>query len=151
MVNHTDLAMADHHYVLPGLATLSPQQRKDFTEVSRLMSRADWAGEAVYLLAVVGLLNARNAIELEPVDLSRINRARLKNDKRLLFEHKLLRIARRVHKRVYPDGKGHVDHAPMRAHMVRGHWKNRKSGIYFWHPFVRGDAKHGKIEKDYEL
>jgi hypothetical protein len=151
MVNHTDLTTADHHYVLPGLATMSPQQRKELSEISRVLARADWAGEAAYLLAVIGLLNARNAVEMEPVDLSKLNRARLKNDKRPLFEHKLLKIARRVHKRVYPDGKGHADHAPMREHFVRSHWKHRKTGIFFWRPFVRGDAKQGKIEKDYEL
>ena len=151
MVNHTDLVPADHLY-MPEIFRGVPRDKFDeFTHISRLLARADWAGEAAYLLAVIGLLNARNAVELEPVDLSKLNRARLKNDKRPLFEHKLLKIARRVHKRVYPDGKGHADHAPMREHFVRSHWKHRKTGIFFWRPFVRGDVKYGKIEKDYEL
>ena len=67
-----------------------------------------------------------------------------------LFEHKLLKIARRQQRRVYVNGNA-SDHAPMRGHFVMGHWKHRKTGLYFWHPHKRGDFKRGRIEKDYEV
>lgn len=38
-----------------------------------------------------------------------------------------------------------------RAHLVRGHFKRRKSGMYWWSPFVRGNQKLGIKNKDYEF
>lgn len=48
----------------------------------------------------------------------------------------------------------------MRIHMVRGHFKlflpdrplfKRFTGRYWWHPHMRGTAKRGRINKDYEI
>jgi hypothetical protein len=32
------------------------------------------------------------------------------------------------------------------AHLVRGHFKQRKSGLFWWNPFVRGKGKLNKRE-----
>jgi len=32
----------------------------------------------------------------------------------------------------------------MAAHYVRGHFKQRKSGVYWWSPFVRGSGEPRK-------
>jgi len=34
----------------------------------------------------------------------------------------------------------------MRAHMVRGHFKVRRTGVYWWRAFVRG--RHGTVDRD---
>ena len=47
--------------------------------------------------------------------------------------------------------ESHGDYAPMRGHFVRGHFKTRKTGIYFWHPHARGSFDRGMIEKTYEM
>jgi len=38
-----------------------------------------------------------------------------------------------------------------RLHAVRGHWKIRKTGVYWWNDFMRGDAARGTITKDYTV
>jgi len=148
MMNHTDLTAPDFHLLAPILDDEAFQQ---YAKIVRALARSDWAGESSYLMAVIGLLNARNAVETETVDYSRLNKARQKAGKLPLFEYKLLKIAHRQVQRVYPDGKRPNDHAPMRGHFVRGHFKARKSGVFFWHPFARGDFHRGRIKKDYEL
>jgi hypothetical protein len=65
------------------------------------------------------------------------------------MEHKILKIAHRQVKRVYADGARDATHAPMRGHFVMGHWKIRRSGIYFWRPHARGHFDKGTIIKDY--
>jgi hypothetical protein len=45
----------------------------------------------------------------------------------------------------------HNNYTPMRAHMVRGHFKHTKHGIFFWSPHMRGDFKRGVVTKDYEV
>ena len=155
------LTMAAHvrpyvpDYGLPeGLEELG--DRTTVTEVLKMLfdlARSDWAGEIQYLLAVIGMLNARNATELVHVDRTKMNRARVRNGKLPFFEHKVLRIHHKRHQRVYdgatpPPAEGH---APMRQHFCRGHWKVRKTGIFFWSPHMRGNIARGKVEKDYAL
>jgi hypothetical protein len=149
MLRHTNPCMADYDMPLP---TGIPRHRwREFYESMATLARADWAGEPSYLLAVIGLLNARNATETVAPDLSRLNKARAKRGVLPLYEHKVLHIARRQVKRVYAEGERRGDHAPMREHFCRGHFKTRKTGIFFWHPHLRGDAARGKIVKEYEL
>lgn len=33
---------------------------------------------------------------------------------------------------------------------VRGHFKVKKTGVYWWNPFVRGDATKGFVSHDYD-
>lgn len=136
--------------VPPGL--FAPHEQRAYDIMLRQVAVSDWAGEAVYALAVIGLLNAKNAVESVTVDRTKLNRARAKARKPPFFEHKVLRIAARVQARVYPAGEvGSGDYTPMRGHFVRGHFKTRKSGVYFWHPHARGDFHRGWITKDYKL
>ena len=115
------------------------------------LARSDWAGEPAFILAVIALLNARNAIEIDTVDNTAFNKKRAKRGRLPLFSHKVLKIAHRQIKRVYGDAGHQGDYQPMRGHFVRGHFKTRKTGIFFWHPFSRGDFTRGKVVKDYEV
>jgi len=128
-----------------------PADRLAAQDMISKMAQSDWAGESAFLLAVIGLLNARNAVEFEHVDRRKLNRSRARSGKPALFEHKLLKIHHRQQQRVYGDGSADGSHAPMRGHFVRGHFKARKSGIFFWHPFMRGDFSRGEIAKDYKV
>lgn len=134
----------------PLLAPLGVQDTRQYWDVIETMAFSDWAGEATYLLAVIGLMNARNAVEAEPVDRTRINHQRRRQGKFELFEHKVLKIASRVRARV-PRGVRPHDYTPMRQHFCRGHFKARKSGVFFWHPHLRGDPARGEISKEYQL
>jgi hypothetical protein len=149
MLNHTHPIPPDYDIPLPiGV----PHDRiRDFYQALADLARADWAGEASYILAVIGLLNARNAVETQPVELPKLNRARIRRGKLPLFSHKLLKIAHRQQLRVYGKDGSRGDYAPMRGHFVRGHFKTRRSGIFFWHPHARGSFERGTIMKDYEV
>jgi hypothetical protein len=148
MSNHTSLERPDFPLDFPDVP---PHKLKELGQLIRDMARSDWAGEVSYILAVLGMLNARNAVETEAVDYTRLNKARIKSGKLPLFEHKILKIAQRQIRRVYPDGKKDSTHAPMRAHFCMGHWKIRRTGIFFWRPHLRGSKQRGEIEKDYVL
>src|SRR5262252_4041099 len=62
----------------PPLGLITKQERDRFYEMVMDLAASDWAGEPSFLLALVGLLNARNAVETELVDQARLNRARVK-------------------------------------------------------------------------
>ena len=149
MTNHTAIAMPDFRMTV--FDYIEPHQYQQAMEALFELARSDWAGELAYMLAVVGLLNVRNAVETEHVDRVKINRSRAKAGKLPLFEHHVLKISGRQRKRVYTNGESANDHAPMRAHYVRGHFKARRSGVYFWSPHVRGDLQRGMVDKDYEV
>lgn len=48
-----------------------------------------------------------------------------------------------------PAQGGH--HEPPRLHRVRGHYKDRATGRFWWHAFKRGNPKRGKVDKTYQL
>lgn len=149
MLRHTHPAAAE--WGLPEVAPYlsNPRQIAEAYDLIHQLARSDWAGEVAFLLAVIGLMNARNASETERSDHSKLNRARSKAGKPPLFEHHILKIHERQQHRV--NGTHHSTHAPMRGHFVSGHWKVRRTGIYFWRPFQRGDFGRGTVSKDYQL
>jgi len=42
-------------------------------------------------------------------------------------------------------------HEPPRLHRVRGHFKNRSTGRFWWRPFARGNRGRGQVDKTYQL
>ena len=148
MLRHTDPVLPDYGTIDPP-SELRTHELEKFYKMVGEMARSDWAGEPGFILAVIGLLNARNATETQAVDHGRLNKARIRRGKPPLFEHKILKIKHRRMTR--PDGYNASpgSYAPMREHFVMGHFKTRRTGIFFWHPHVRGYAKRGRIEKEY--
>lgn len=108
----------------------------------------DWAGEPSFLEATLTLLNARNASERVYVDQTSHNIKRAKRGKSPLASHHVLRIHPRQRAVMKAATEAERDRE-LRAHFVRGHWKVRKSGVYFWRPFVRGRLTRGFVDKDY--
>jgi hypothetical protein len=108
----------------------------------------DWGGELRFLVATLGLLNARNVVQAQKIDKEPENKRRQKHGKRPLFSHTLLKVRPFIvqHERVEQGG-----HHNYRLHFVRGHFKHRRSGLFWWSMHARGDAKIGIVEKDYEV
>jgi hypothetical protein len=111
---------------------------------------SDWAGEIRFIFAVLGLLNARNVAETEKVEFTKLNKKRAAQKKFSLSSHILLKI-RTTHKRSLLGMRLGAGPAEMRAHFVRGHFKTRRTGLFWWGPHMRGKLEHGYVSKDYEV
>jgi hypothetical protein len=148
MLHHTEPASPD--YDIPFSPDIPVERYSEFASMLVALAQSDWAGEAGFILSAIGLLNARNVVDTVMVDQRKLNKARVRRGKPPLFEHKVLKISHRQTVRAYGEGS-RGDHGPLRAHMVRGHFKARRSGIFFWSPHVRGDLRRGQIDKSYDV
>ena len=110
----------------------------------------DWGGEIRFMIAVLGLLNTRNVTRFEFTDKKALNAKRLKHKKQPLFSHYTLKIRPELWI-ARGSGAGAGDHRDLRFHFVSGHFKHRKTGLFWWNYHARGTKKLGKIEKDYQL
>jgi hypothetical protein len=154
LINHTDPTEPD--YGLPYipdhlLVGTSMEKIREIGDVLAQLARSDWAGEVAFLLAVIGLLNARNTVERAAVSFGKKNKARIKQGKLPLFDHHVLRIHRLQMKRAHSTSAPSATHSALRLHLCSGHWKVRKTGIFFWRPFWRGDPRRGEVGKTYEV
>jgi hypothetical protein len=114
-------------------------------------SNHDWAGEPWFWLAVMALLNAKNGASSTFVPApAKLNKARRKAGKQPLAEYHQLTL--RIGPSERGTGRGGPSgHAAQRAHTVRGHFKIRRTGIYWWRPFIRGDVAGGFSKKTYKV
>lgn len=123
----------------------------DAYDVLRRNAQHDWAGEPWFWLAVLALLNAKNGASstFTPAPAA-LNKSRAKAGKPPLADyHQLtLRIGPRDAQAARGGGS---DRNAMRAHTVRGHFKIRRTGVYWWRPFIRGEVAEGFARKTYKV
>jgi hypothetical protein len=120
-----------------------------FGETLRQSAEKEWVGGPKFLLATLALLNARNASEIVDIDMTKSNKRRKLLRKPLLYDYHLLCIPSRYKQRnVESAGE---DTRQLRAHFVRGHFKLRKTGLFFWSAYQRGNVALGFAHKDYVL
>jgi hypothetical protein len=98
----------------------------------------DIEGEPPFIDTVIAMMNSRNAIENRPVDLSALNKQRIKKRKPpfLPYQTTHLRLSQ-AQTRAFRAGL--ISREEARHHSVRGHFKIRTTGVYWWSPFFRGD------------
>jgi hypothetical protein len=99
--------------------------------------RKDLEGEPDFALAFVIMLNAKAALEQTPDDFVRLNRRRALAGKPALREFVVTRL-NLSHSRSRNATAQGMSRNAARQHLVRGHFKVRSSGIFWWSPFVRG-------------
>lgn len=75
----------------------------------------------------------------------RLNRKRIRNGRVPHYGYSVL-VLRKTGERIDGIGGSHDD--PI-LHTVRGHWKIRETGAFFWEWHLRGDRKKGFKRKDY--
>lgn len=113
-----------------------------------IMSQAgNWGGEIEFWSGVLALLSCRNAAEIENIEPRRFGAA---SSRQPMSGYRLCKIKLAASRGIAVhavDG----DHRDLRAHFVRGHFKKRKTGLFWWSPYVRGDKALGFIQKDYRL
>lgn len=111
----------------------------------------DVSGELPFVESFLLLLNSRNSVLVqEKEDLSRLNKARRKNKKTPLKEFITTRLRFSKVQRNKANAMG-LDREAARLHMVRGHFKLRHSGVYWWGAHMRGGKPSVALRREYEV
>ncbi len=110
---------------------------------------SDYDGEILFFLAFLCFLNTKNSLEIKTVDRTEDNVRRGAKGKLPLHSHKILKLKLSEQQKTRARSNGITSESEMRLHLVRGHFKNRKTGRYWWSAFSRGDAAVGIVTKDY--
>ena len=103
--------------------------------------------QSLILLPSLILLNARNAVESQLVPApEKLNKARLKRRQHPLVEHRVVKLklskSQGARSEQGSDSSRHI-----RGTLVRGHFKTRRTGIYWWNAYAR--AGYGAVTKSY--
>lgn len=133
-----------------GAESISPFFPQVANDAALRRTLSDWQGEIGYLIAVLGLLNSKNVAHAEWIDRTRMNTQRHAKRGLPRYSHHVLTVRRRLHKRAEAEAIAGGDSA-LRQHFVRGHFKIRKTGVFWWSPFSRGDLSLGSVKKTYAL
>lgn len=106
----------------------------------------DLEGEIQKLVAVLCLINSRNCVSIQPSDLKKLNVQRQRRGKLPLLSYSTvsLNLSRSDARSAAKDK---TDAGKLRRHIVRGHFKIRKGGIYWWRPFLRGSLQDGVVAR----
>jgi len=98
----------------------------------------DLSGEFAYTQALVLMLNTKNSvIQHTKEDLSRLNKARAKHRKPPFKEFTITNLRlNKVHRKL--ESAAGISREVARKHLVRGHFKLRSSGVYWWSSHIRG-------------
>lgn len=104
------------------------------------------------LVALLILLNAKNCVEIAKVEPPpKLNRARIKRRQLPLVDYSTVHIKLNRPDQRYADS-GEVNSESVRRHIVRGHFKLRRGGVFWWRPHLRGSEGAGDvIRKGYEV
>jgi hypothetical protein len=112
---------------------------------------SDIAGEAPFVHCFLAMLNSRNpCLEHNKADLSRLNKSRVKRGRAPFLDHVETRLAlsRSQANRARAAG---LTREQARQHLCRGHFKIRKTGVYWWRPFLRGDPRRPVGRNEYAI
>lgn len=114
-----------------------------------LDEKKNWDGEMMFWLSSLALLNTRNVGRAIPQDISKINKARTRSGKAPLLGYSVCTID--AAKTSVASGRGRATKSEIRAHFVRGHFKLRKTGVFWWRPSMRGNLAAGIVTKSYDV
>jgi hypothetical protein len=107
----------------------------------------DVQDEMGHLFATLILMNAKNCVEIaktEPPE--KLNKARRKQGKVELLPYSTVHIElSQSQKRAVADGR--ISREEARRHLVRGHFKVRATGVFWWGEAWRGNAARGIVER----
>ena len=112
----------------------------------------DLSGEFIYIEAFLLMLNTRNRVVTQTKeDLSRMNKARLKN-RRSPFREFIITDLVLNKSHITRAGVTGMTRAEARRHLVRGHFKTRKSGSYWYSAHMRSHGENSPVtRKHYEV
>jgi hypothetical protein len=107
----------------------------------------DVQDEMGHLLATLILMNAKNCVQIAPTEAPmKLNKARRKQGKTELLPYSTVRIELSKHQQRAIEG-GLISREEARRHPVRGHFKVRASGVFWWSETWRGNPLRGTIDR----
>ena len=93
-------------------------------------------------LPAVVLLNCRNGVTVDSHKIdAKLQQSRIKRGKAPLQDYGLVRLALRPAARSFVGDVSAAARDAARAHIVRGHFKVRSTGVFWWSHFVRGQGR----------
>jgi hypothetical protein len=100
------------------------------------------------LISLLILMNSKNCVDVSKgIIAPKHNRARVKSGKPEFLGHSTIHI--KLGKTNSNIAAAHgMTKEEARRHLVRGHFKIRKYGVYWWTPHLRGNALRGHISHD---
>lgn len=108
----------------------------------------DFAGETNFIISLLALLNC-SATNKELVTISpRLQKSRMTRGKLPLIDYHILKIRLSSSQQKYLKG---IPKEQRRLHLRRGHFKVRKTGMFWWNPHFAGNKELGFIDKDYAV
>lgn len=110
-------------------------------------SAYDLDGEYDNVIAMLCLLNSKNCVSFQKPELEKLNKARKKRGKEPFLVHSKVTINLSKAAARHATQAG-ATASEIRQHIVRGHFKIRSGGVFWWRPFLRGDAAVGQVERD---
>lgn len=138
--------LCDHiaHFVPPYLEPLwrkfsaDPRTKKFAEDAVAYDLAAEWR----FLLSFLTVLNSRNIISYgEEQDFAKLNRARARTGKPPLLSHRPITLSLHMKRNMARvSGKSGREAEDIQRHLVIGHLKLRKSGLWWWSPHVRGNV-----------
>jgi hypothetical protein len=102
--------------------------------------------EAQLAVSALAMLNSRNLVSTAPAT-GLYTRAARRRKERPLLSHSVVKITLSKRDRIAVDLHG-ISEREVREHLVRGHFKIKKRGVYWWRPHIRGNAIIGRIIHD---
>jgi hypothetical protein len=111
----------------------------------------DVQDEMGHLFATLILMNSKNCVEVAKTEPPmKLNKARSKRGKPELLPYSTVKIElSQSQKRAVASGL--ISREEARRHLVRGHFKVRSTGVFWWGEFIRGSAAKGTIERRVHL
>jgi hypothetical protein len=136
------------------VAPMAMENEKQFVNFARNVVGGSWEadieGEPPFADTVIAMMNSRNAIEHRSVDLSALNKSRVKRGRQPFIPYRTthLRLSQ-AQQRAFRAGL--LSREDAGRHRVRGHFKIRKTGVYWWSPFFRGDPNKPTDRTEYKV
>jgi hypothetical protein len=120
----------------------------DVEEDGRLLDDEVYGKLAVTAYDFIIRLNSPRITEFRPCDdLTRINKKRLRLGRMPLCVYQIVDLNREI--KMHLRQADHEGDGGVRFHWRRGHFKARKTGLFWWNPHTAGRKVYGEIKKDY--
>lgn len=143
-------ALSISQYFLTHTQTVREKAGDRFAEFHVWEDRRNWEGEGGFLITAIGLMNTKNLYEKKFVDNKGSARSRRARGLLPFYDYHILKVRDRF-MTTTKSGEPTLNRGKVRMHFVEGHFKVRKTGVFWWSSFSRGDPTLGFVDKDYEV